>query len=64
MKMGKMLWTKDIVESTKAPTFLTNSRVDMVNFVHFYKVVAKRISTLPSARNRGEYRKVGQKVEG
>jgi hypothetical protein len=54
MKMEEMLWIEEIVESTKAPPFLPNSRVDMASFVDHYKVVAKRISTLPSARNGGE----------
>ncbi len=46
-----MLWIEDIVESTHAPPFFTNSKVDMANFVDLHKVVAKRnaFSTLPSA---------------
>ncbi len=51
-----MLWIENILESTLAPPFLTNSRVDMVGFVNLHKVVAKRnaFSAFPSARNRGE----------
>jgi hypothetical protein len=32
---------EDIVESTLAPPFLTNSRVDMVGFVNAHKLVAR-----------------------
>jgi hypothetical protein len=38
----EILWIEDIVESTQAPPFLTNSKVDMVNFVDPHKLVAKR----------------------
>ncbi len=44
-----MLWIEDIVESTKVPPFWTKSKVDMASFVDPHKVVAKRISTFPSA---------------
>ncbi len=54
MKMEEMLWIEDIVESTKAPPFFTNSRVDMASFVDLYNMVVKRISALPSAWNGGE----------
>ncbi len=54
MKMGEMLWIEDIVESTKTPPFLTNSRVDMASFVDPHKVVAKRISAFSNAQNGGE----------
>jgi len=51
MKMEEMLWIEDIVESTHAPTFLINSRIDMAIFADPHKVVARRnaFSTLPSA---------------
>jgi hypothetical protein len=39
VKMEKMLWMEDIVESTQAFPFLTNSRIDMVTFVDLKKVV-------------------------
>jgi hypothetical protein len=54
--MEKMLWIEDIIESTQAPPFLTNFRVNMVGFVHPHKVVAKRNAflALSSARNGGE----------
>jgi hypothetical protein len=41
--MKYMLWIEDIVESIVAPPFLTNFRVDMVGFVNFTKVVARRL---------------------
>jgi hypothetical protein len=41
MKMEDMLWMEDIVESKLAPPFLTNSRVDMVDFVNAHKMIAK-----------------------
>jgi hypothetical protein len=46
-----MLWIDDIVESTSAPPFLTNSRIDMASFVDPHKVVARRnvFSTFPNA---------------
>jgi hypothetical protein len=47
MKMEEMLWIKDIVDSTKAPPFLANSKIDMASFVDLHKVVVKRISTFP-----------------
>ncbi len=37
-----MLWIKDIVKRTLTPPFLTNSRVDMVDFVNLHKVVTRR----------------------
>jgi hypothetical protein len=56
MEMKDMLWIENIVESTSAPPFLTNSGVDMVGFVNFHKVVARRYAFLafPSAQNGGE----------
>jgi hypothetical protein len=55
-RIEEMLWIEDIVESTQAPSFLTNSRVDLVGFVDPHNVVARRsaFSTLPSAHNGGE----------
>ncbi len=51
-----MLWIEDIVESTLTLPFFTNFRVDMVGFVNFHKVVARRYAFLafPSAQNGGE----------
>jgi hypothetical protein len=40
--MEEMLRIKDIVESTQTPSFLTNSRADMFDFVYPHKVVARR----------------------
>ncbi len=37
-----MLWIENINESTQAPPFLTNFRVDMASFVHPHKVLARR----------------------
>jgi hypothetical protein len=46
MKMEKMLWIEDIIESTQAPPFLTNFRVDMFGFVYPHKVVGRRNACL------------------
>jgi hypothetical protein len=56
MKMEEMIGIEDIVESTQAPSFLTNSRVDMVGFVNPHKVVVKSsaFSTFPNVGNGGE----------
>jgi hypothetical protein len=42
MRMEEILWIEDILESTQAPPFLTNSKIDMVTFVDLHKLVAKR----------------------
>jgi hypothetical protein len=54
--MEQMLWIKDIVESTQAPPFLTNSRIDMASFVDPHKVVVRRSAFLAllRAQNGGE----------
>ncbi len=55
-----MLWTEDIVDSAPAHPFLTNFRVDMVNFMNSrIMMVAQRgpFSAFPSARNGGEKEK-------
>ncbi len=59
-----MLWIEDIVESTSAPPFLTNSRID-IGFVDLHKVVARRNASLalPNEWNGCES-KGGAKVEG
>jgi hypothetical protein len=46
-----MLWIEDMVESTLAPPFLTNSRIDIVGFMDLHKVVARRNAflALPNA---------------
>ncbi len=48
-----MLWIEDIVKSTLAPTFFTNSRIDMVCFVDPHNLVARRSRLLafPNAQN-------------
>jgi hypothetical protein len=40
--MEDKLWIEDIVESTPTFPFLSNSRINMVGFVHLHKVVAKK----------------------
>jgi len=42
--MEDTIWIEDIVKSTSALPFLTNSRVDMVGFVHLHKVVVRKIA--------------------
>ncbi len=56
VKMERMLWIEDIVESTQPSPFFINSKIDMVSFVDPHKVVIRRnaFSTFPSARNGGE----------
>ncbi len=56
VKMEKILCIEDIVKSTQASPFLTNSRIDMVSLVDPHKVVHRRnaFSTYSSARNGGE----------
>jgi hypothetical protein len=51
-----MLWIKDVIESTPTPPFLTNSRIDMVNFVDPHKVIIKRsaFSVFPNAQDENE----------
>jgi hypothetical protein len=51
MKMENMPWVEDIVESTSTPQFLTNSRIDIIDFVHPHKVIVRRSAFLafPSA---------------
>jgi hypothetical protein len=39
MKMEDMLWIENIGESTLAPLFLTNFKINMVDFVSSHKVV-------------------------
>jgi hypothetical protein len=53
MKIEDMIWIEDIVKNTLAPTFFTNSRIDMVCFVDPYNLAAKRsrLLTFPSAQN-------------
>ncbi len=48
-----MLWIEDIVKNTIAPPFLTNFRIDMIDFVDLHKVVVRRseFSTFPSAQH-------------
>ncbi len=51
-----MLWIEDNVKSTPALPFLINFRVDMVNFMDPYKIIARKsaFSSFPSAGNEGE----------
>jgi len=51
-----MLCIKEIIESTQAPSFLTNYRIDMANFVDSHKVVIRRSAFLAllNAQNGGE----------
>jgi hypothetical protein len=41
MRIKDMLWIENIVKSILAPSFLTNSKVDMIRFVNPYKVVVR-----------------------
>jgi hypothetical protein len=41
-----MLWIENIAKSILTPSFLTNSKVDMIRFVNPYKVVARRSAFL------------------
>jgi hypothetical protein len=38
-----MLWIEDIVESTPAPSFSINSRMDIASFVHPHKVITRSL---------------------
>jgi len=50
-----MLWIEDIVESTPAPSFSINSRMDIASFVHLHKVITRSIfSAFSNAQNEGE----------
>jgi len=51
-----MLWIEDVIESTPTPSFLTNSTIDMADFVDPHKVVIKRsaFSAFPSAQDENE----------
>jgi hypothetical protein len=42
--MKDMLCIEDIVESTSAPPFWTNLKVDMVGFVNLHKEVVRKIT--------------------
>jgi len=54
--MEDMLWIEDVVESTPTPPYLTNSRINMVNFMNPHKAITRKNTFLafPSARNEGE----------
>jgi hypothetical protein len=52
--MEDMLWIEDVVESTPTTPYLTNSRIDMVNFVIPHKVERMHFQAFPSTRNEGE----------
>jgi hypothetical protein len=41
VRIKDMLWIENITKSILAPSFLTNSRVDMIGFVNPYKMVAR-----------------------
>jgi hypothetical protein len=50
-----MLWIEDIVESTPAPSFSINFRMDIASFVHPHKVITRSIfSAFSNAQNEGE----------
>ncbi len=40
--MENILWIHDIVKNTLAPPFLTNLKIDMVDFVDPHKVFVRR----------------------
>jgi hypothetical protein len=53
--MEETLWIESLVESTQAPPFWINSRIDMVGFVDLHKVIVRSaFLALPSAQNGGE----------
>ncbi len=56
VRMESMLWIEDVIESTPTPSFLTNSTIDMADFVDPHKVVIKRsaFSAFPSAQDENE----------
>jgi hypothetical protein len=56
--MEDMLWIEDIVNNTPTLQFFTNFKVDMVGFVNFHKVIARKntFSAFPSAQNGGEFK--------
>jgi hypothetical protein len=56
VRIEEMLCIKDIIESTQAPSFLTNYKIDMANFVDPHKVVVRRSAFLAllNAQNGGE----------
>jgi hypothetical protein len=55
VKMENILRIEHNVDSTTTPPILTNSRVDMANFVDLHKVVFRSAClVLPSAWNGGE----------
>jgi hypothetical protein len=45
--MEDMLWIKNIVESTPTLPFLTNSKVDMINFMDPHKVLLEGVHFQP-----------------
>jgi hypothetical protein len=50
-----MLWIEDSIESTQAPSFSINSRIDIASFVHPHKLIARNIFlAFPNAQNEGE----------
>ncbi len=50
-----MLWIEDIVESTPAPSFSINSRMDIASFVHPHNVITRSIfSAFSNAQNESE----------
>jgi hypothetical protein len=54
--MKDVLWIEDIVESTQAPPFLTNLKIDIASFVNPHKVVVRRnvFLTFSNAQNESE----------
>jgi len=43
MKMENMLWIEDIVKNTPTPPFLTNFRIDMIDYVDPHKAVLEGV---------------------
>ncbi len=56
VRLEEMLWIEDIVQSTQAPPFLTNLKVDMASFIDPHKVIIRKSAflALPNAWNGGE----------
>ncbi len=45
--MEDNLWIEDIVESTPTPPFLSNFKVDMINFIDPHKVLLEGVHFQP-----------------
>jgi hypothetical protein len=51
VRLEEMLWIEHIVQSTQAPPFLTNLKVDMASFIDPHKVIIRKSAflALPNA---------------